>query len=244
MNIIKLGGSIVNPDGKYDQKVIAEFIRLASKSKEKFIFVVGGGKLCRKVQAASRGLLRTALRDEEKVKHGHDWLGIAITKINATYVLEKFKQKLGKEVYPEIILDPTRKIKSSARIFFTGGWKPGCSTDKDMMILAETYGAKRICKITNIAYVKKISPLNLAKLSSVQKEKQLKKAAEIKEMSWQQLRNLVGEKWLPGLNTPFDPEAAKIGDRLRKKAVLYIGKKEQFFNMFTGKKFKGTIVRK
>jgi len=56
------------------------------------------------------------------------------------------------------------------------------------------------------------------------------------------LQNLVGDKWLPGLNTPFDPFAVKIGLKLRKKLALYIGRKEAFFSKIKGEEFKGTIV--
>lgn len=242
MNIVKLGGSIINPTGKYDNKLIDELIRLVKTNHEGYIFVIGGGKLCRKVQDASLPFLKMALHDDDKVRHANDWLGIAITKINAAYVLHKFKQRLGKQVHPEIILDPTRKIKSSARIYFAGGWKPGCSTDKDMMLLAETYGAQKIIKITNIEYIKQVSPAKLSRLSEPEKKKILAEAKNIKEMSWQQLINLVGTEWKPGLNTPFDPQAAELGYRLRKKVALLLGRKEELPKMLTGRKFKGTTV--
>lgn len=243
MNIIKLGGSILNPDGKYNQKVIPEFISLVKNSKEKFIFVVGGGKLCRLIQSASQPFLTNALKEEKTVSLANDEIGLAVTKINARYLLKKFQQKLTSQVYPEIILNPTQKIKSNARVFFAGGWKPGCSTDKDMMLLAEAFQAKNIFKITDFPFVKKVKPLSLLNKSKEEKEKVLNKAENITAMSWKELQDLVGTQWVPGLNTPFDPEAAKIGLRLRKQLVLYIGKKEEFFSWIKSKKFKGTVVR-
>jgi len=56
-----------------------------------------------------------------------------------------------------------------------------------------------------------------------QETKLLKEAKDLPQMSWKELRELVGEEWLPGLNTPFDPRAVKSGYRLRKKLVLNIG---------------------
>ncbi len=243
MNIIKFGGSILNPDGKYDQKVIQEFIDLVKNSKEKFIFVVGGGKLCRLIQSASQPFLTEALKEDKKISLANDELGIAITKINAGYLLEKFQQKLKNQVHPEIIINPTQKIKSGARIFFAGGWKPGCSTDKDMMLLAETFQAKNIFKISDFPCVKKVKPLSLLNKSKEEKEKILSKAESITSMTWKELQDLVGTKWVPGLNTPFDPEAAKIWLRLRKQLTLYIGKKDEFFSWIKSRKFRGTVVK-
>ena len=243
MNIVKIGGSIVNPDGNYDNRFIAKLMDMVKESKERFIFVVGGGKLCRKVQNAAKPFLEEALEAGEKISQANDYLGIAITKINASYVLEKFKEQLGSEVYPEIIIDPTKKIKSSARIYFTGGWKPGCSTDKDMMMMAEVYGAKKIIKVTDVEYIKQINPLKFSKLSEPEKKKVLAEAKDIKEMSWKQLVDLIGTDWKPGLNTPFDPQAAELGYKLKKKVMLLLGRKEELERMLTGKKFKGTIVK-
>jgi len=239
MNIVKLGGSLVNPDGNYDENLINDLRELVEKSKEKFIFIVGGGGLCRKVQESSEGFLREALG--EGIDRAEDWLGIATTLINAEYVLEKFKEELGSVVYSEVLLDPTQKIKSDCRVFFTGGWKPGCSTDKDMMLLAKNFGAKCVFKLSNFNYVKKISPLKLREAKD--KKKILERARDIKEMSWQDLQNLVGKKWIPGLNTPFDPEAVKIGLGLN-GLRLYIGKMGSFMNYFREGKFKGTMIGK
>ncbi len=243
MNIVKIGGSIVNPDGNYDHKFIARLMDIVKESKERFIFVVGGGKMCRKVQTAAKPFLEEALATNERISYANDLLGIAVTKINASYVLDKFKEQLSSEVYPEIIIDPTKKIKSSARIYFTGGWKPGCSTDKDMMIMAEVYGAKKIIKVTDVEYIKQINPLKFSKLSELEKKKVLSEAKDLKEMSWKQLVDLIGTDWKPGLNTPFDPQAAELGYKLRKQVSLLLGRKEELERMLTGKKFKGTVVK-
>ena len=241
MNIIKFGGSIVNPDGRYDEKVINEFIKLVNNSKDKFIFVVGGGKLCRKVQDASKRFLQEALKNEKEVEIANDELGLAVTKINAHYVLHRFQEKLGDIIYPDLIIDPTIKIKSNCKVFFATGWKPGCSTDKDMMLLAETFGADRVTKISDFEIVKRIKPTELAKLKD--KKKALDEAEEISEMTWSELKELVGEEWLPGLHTPFDPGAMHIGFKLRKKLIILIGRREELSKMLNGEKYSGTIVK-
>ncbi len=243
MNIVKFGGSIVNPDGKYAHKVINQFIQLVKESHDQFIFVVGGGKLCRRVQKASKPFLNEALNDVQAVQRANDWLGISITKINAEYVLAQFQKKLGKAVYPKLILDPTKKINSNCKVFFTGGWVPGCSTDKDMMLLAKAFSASKVFKISDFEIVKRIKPLELAQALPEKKAEILAHAEEIKQMTWKELVNLVGTKWVPGLSTPFDPEATALGYALRKKLTVYIGRKEQFPKMVRGEKFRGTVVR-
>ncbi|PIN73820.1 hypothetical protein COV20_01755 [Candidatus Woesearchaeota archaeon CG10_big_fil_rev_8_21_14_0_10_45_16] len=240
MNIVKLGGSIVNPNGKYDDAAIKGFIDVVKKSKEQFIFVVGGGKICRLIQDCSQKHLATAL-PSTLVDEARDWLGIAVTHINASYVREQFEHALGQEVYPEIILDPTQKLKSKAKVFIASGWKPGCSTDHDMMLLAETFSASKVFKITNFPYVKNVSPVELAESSEKEMKKRLEAAASLESLKWQELRNLVGEDWLPGLNTPFDPSAVEVGLN-NKRIALYIGLKEEFFKAVQGKQFKGTVV--
>ena len=244
MKIVKLGGSIINPKGRYDDKLISQLIEMVMRSKEKFIFVIGGGGLCRQVQTVSRPFLKKALPNSKAVDQAQDWLGIAVTKINAAYVLHRLKQKLGRQVYPEIILNPTKKINSPARIYLAGGWKPGCSTDKDMMLLAETFKTATVFKITNFTYARKINPQKLAQLTASKMKKALAETTEIKMMSWQELKKLVEGRWMPGLNTPFDPAAAAIGCKLRKKVTLYMGRKEEFFRMLQGKTFRGTVIKK
>ena len=243
MNIVKFGGSIVNPDGKYDNKVIKEFISLVKNSEDKFIFVVGGGKICRLMQDACQGYLETAMKSEEAIDLARDSIGIAATKINARYVLRKFREEFGDEVYLEIILDPTAKVETKCRVFFAGGWKPGHSTDTDMMLLAEAFSATRVFKISDFPFVKRIKPTDFAKLKESEREKSLTEAEDIKEMSWQDLKELVGEDWIAGLNTPFDPVATKIGNKLGKRTTLYIGKKEEFFRFLDEGKFDGTVVK-
>jgi uridylate kinase len=241
MNIVKFGGSIVNPNGKYDNTVIREFITLVRNSKEKFVFVVGGGKICRKMQDACQPFLEEAL-EREHIDLARDSIGIAATKINARYVLRRFQEAFGKSVYPEIILDPTQAVNTRFKIFIAAGWKPGMSTDADMMLLAQTFGGERVFKISNFAYVKNVRPTDLVNLSEEEQKSRLATAEDIKSMKWSQLRDLVGTEWISGLNTPFDPAAVKVGMKLRKQVTLYIGQKEEFMRFLKVGSFHGTVV--
>ncbi len=239
MNIIKLGGSVINPDGRYDKTVISKFVALAQKKREKFIFVIGGGKLCRLCQDASEPYLRQALSQTKETDAARDEIGIAITRVNARYVLQEFQRVLGNDVHPEILHNPTQKVSSKSRIFFIGGWKPGHSTDKDMMLLAKTYNAKKIFKTTNFAKVKNIKAVDVMKAKD--KEKILWKAKDISCLTWNELLTLVGTKWSSGMNTPLDPSAVQIGKKIG--ATLYLGTTEDILRFFAAKKFNGTVVK-
>mgnify|MGYP006412825851 CR=1 FL=1 len=243
MNIVKFGGSIVNPDGKYDNSVIQEFVDLVSESEDRFIFVVGGGSICRKVQDAAQSYVNEALTQDSCRDRARDIIGIATTHINAQYVLDHFKSKLGVAVYHEVILDPTLPVKGDYKVYFTGGWKPGCSTDKDMMLLAKNFNAERVFKISDFEIVKDINPIELSKMSKDEQKKALIEAPEIPEMNWEKLVSLVGTKWDPGLSTPFDPRAAQIGYDLREKLLMYIVRKEELSKILRGEEYRGTLVK-
>ena len=239
MNIIKLGGSLVNPNGLYDDKLLSKLVKSIGP-KEKYLFVVGGGFICRQTQDATVKYLQKAL-PKSQLNNARDEIGIAVTKINAWYVLEKFKKKYGDKVFPKVLINPTFKHKTRARIFVAGGWRPGHSTDMDMMLFAKSFKANHIYKISNFPFVKRFSPIEFAK--SKNKKKLIKEAEDIKQISWKELQDLVGHEWAPGLNTPFDPSAVKVGVSMRKNLVAYIGPINQFFNSIKGKKFVGTVVK-
>ena len=98
-------------------------------------------------------------------------------------------------------------------------------------------------KVTDVEYVKKINPVRFSRLSELEKKKAWAEAKDIQEMSWKQLIDLTGTEWKPGLNTPFDPQAAELGYQLRKQVRLLLGRKEELRKMLTGERFKGTMVK-
>ena len=242
MNIVKFGGSIVNPDGRFDDTIIQEFITLVRNSREKFIFVVGGGKICRLMQDACQPFFEAALESDEHIDGARDAVGIASTKINARYVLRKFVKEFGNSVYPEIILDPTQPVSTRFKVYIAAGWKPAMSTDADMMLLAQTFEGTRVFKISDFAYVKNVKPTDIAKMSEEEQKKTLALADDIETMKWGQLKELVGDEWIAGLNTPFDPEAVRVGMKLRRQVTLYIGEKDEFMRFLKTGEFHGTVV--
>ena len=134
--IISLGGSIIIPSTGFDIEFLKKFralIMARVKQGDKFILVVGGGGTCRQYQRTAKSV--ADLSDKEL-----DWLGIYTTWYNAEFVRLLF----GDLAYKEVIKNPNKKIKTNKPIVVAGGWKTGCSTDYDAVLLAKAYGAEEM----------------------------------------------------------------------------------------------------
>ncbi len=214
--VISLGGSVVIPD-KLDIDFLKKFKNLISKYKDhRFIIIVGGGKLARNLQNKAKKIKKTT--DNEL-----DWLGIYATRINALTLKTMFKIK------ENIITDPNQSLPNTP-ILIGAGWKPGFSTDYDAVLLAKNIKANRVINMTNVPYL-------------YDKDPKKPGAKPIRKTTWKQLRSLVGNKWSPGLNMPFDPIAAKLAEKL-KLEVIILGKDiNNLKNAIENKEFKGTLIR-
>ncbi len=218
--IISLGGSMVVPDQinvSYLKKL--KQLILKHSKKHKFIITVGGGKTCRNYQKAARSI------NKKITQKDLDWIGIYTTWFNADFVRTLFKDL----AHHTIVQNPTKKIKFK-KILFAGGWKPGCSTDYDAVLLAKTYQAKSLINITNVSYLHNKNP------------KKYKNTKIIKQATWKEFRKIVGNKWSPGLNAPFDPIAAKLAQKLKLKLYLVGPSLKNLDNLLKNKKFKGSTI--
>ncbi|TAN33072.1 UMP kinase [Patescibacteria group bacterium] len=223
LKIISLGGSIVIPKEGFDIQFLKRFKNLIIervKKGERFILVIGGGATCRQYQRAlgqAHGASKADL----------DWLGIHATHLNAHFIRLLF----GKFAHAEIVVDPTKKIKTNKPIIVAGGWKPGCSTDRDAVWLAKTYGAKEVLNASNVDYVYTADP------------KIDKQAKPIEKMTWAELRKIVGSKWSPGANLPFDPLAAQEAQKLKLKVLFVKGTDlEELGRAIGQEQIRGTII--
>ncbi|MDP2741815.1 MAG: UMP kinase [bacterium] len=219
--IISLGGSLVAPN-----EIDIEFLKNFKHSLQKYFFqkrffiFVGGGKVARNYQKA---ILEFGANNNER-----DWIGINITRLNAEIIKQVFFEK----AYPKIITDPNKKVKTNKDIVVGAGWKPGWSTDYDAVLIAKNHNIKTIINLTNVDYVYDKNP------------KEFSEAKPIKEISWQDFRKIVGDKWSPGLSMPFDPEASKIAEKMKLKVVMINGKKlERLEDFLNNKPFIGTIIQ-
>lgn len=220
--IVSLGGSLIVPE-EIDTVFLKKFRALILehiKQGKKFILITGGGKICREYQKAAAEI-RHLTEDDL------DWLGIHSTRLNAHLIRTIFRDV----AYPKVIKNPTKKEKFKEPVLVASGWKPGCSTDYDAVLLAKTYNAKKIINLTNIEYVYDKDP------------RKFKDAKPIEKISWKDFRKLVGDKWDPGLNLPFDPIASKEAEKLSLEVVVMKGSDlENFKSYISGNSFKGTII--
>lgn len=215
--VISLGGSVIVPD-ELDINFLKRFKELIFKYKRKYRFAIitGGGKICRKYQAAAKKISKLNADDI-------DWIGIAASRFNANLI----KYVLG--VKKPIITNPTKKIKFEG-VVVGGGWKPGRSTDYDAVMLAKVLGAKTVINISNIDYLYDKDP------------RKYKNAKKIFSIDWKDFRKIIGDKWVPGLNKVFDPLAVKLAQKTGLKLILAGNNINNLKNIFDKKSFKGSVV--
>lgn len=193
--ILSVGGSIIIPTSGFDIPFLKKFRKLILdevKKGQKFILVVGGGSTCRDYQQAAAKVV-------SQTKEELDWLGIHSTVFNAQFVRTLF----GDHAYKDVISDPRKKVKTNKSIIIAAGWKPGCSTDNDGVLLAKTYGVKHMLNLSNIEYAYDKDP------------NKYKDAVKIEDMDWATfIKEVVGTTWDPGKSLPFDPIASKTAKKI------------------------------
>lgn len=202
--VLSLGGSLINGSNGFNidfLKSFKAFILQHIKNGYRFVIVCGGGRVCREYQVAAKAVGTEKFSDL-------DWIGIYTTHFNASFM----KILFGKLAQPEIVKTEKDKIKWTNKILFSGGWEPGHSTDYDAVMLAKRYGAKTVVNLSNIDYVFDKDP------------NKFKDAQKIENISWKEFRKIVGNKWVPGANAPFDPIASREAQKNKFKVVVMNGK--------------------
>ncbi len=220
--IISLGGSLIN-SGEIEPLFLKNFKTLLLnqvKKGSRFILITGGGKPARDYLQALNQISKVTSQDL-------DWMGIYATRLNAQLIRLMF----GKLAHKQIIEDPNLKVQFKEKIIIAGGWMPGRSTDDDAVRLAKAYGAKTVINLSNINYVYTKDP------------KKYQDAKKITNISWRDFRKIVGNKWDPGKNLPFDPTAAKLAEHLKLKVIIANGKNlSNLKNIIVNQPFEGTII--
>lgn len=198
------------------KKLILDFVKRGNR----VVIVTGGGQTNRDYNQAAKKIAKVTNEDL-------DWIGIYATKLNAQLVRSVF----GQFAYERIIEDPTAKIKTDKKILIGSGWLPGCSSDKDAVLLARNLKARAIINLFDQDYVYDKDP------------DEYPGAKPFKKLSWSKYRKMFALKWVPRLSTPFDPIASKLAQRLKIKAVIMKGTNlNNLKNYLAGKKFKGTEI--
>lgn len=221
--ILSLGGSmVVTKEGinTLFLKKFNKFIRQKVAAGWRFFIVTGGGTTARNYQNAAREV-------GDLVRDDLDWLGIHATRLNAHLVRSIFRDI----AHIRIIKDPSDVEIATEPVVVAAGWKPGWSTDYIAATLAKEYKIKTLLNLSNV-------PMVYTKDPQTHPE-----AKPLEKISWSRFRQLVGEKWDPGLNVPFDPVAAKLAHEIGLQVINL--KADDFENLdkfFAGRKFVGTTI--
>ncbi len=220
--VISLGGSIVVPE-EIDIPFLKKFRSLILKQVKKgrkFIIIVGGGRTCRKYQKAAKEITKPTQEDL-------DWIGIHTTRLNAHLLRTLFRDI----AHPAVVRHYNERIRTKKPVMIACGWKPGHSTDYDAVMWARNFKSQTILNLSNIDYIYDRDP------------KYHKVAKRFERMPWKDFRKLVGNKWDPGLNAPFDPIASGEAQKLGIKVVIMNGRNlANLENFMNGKEFKGTVI--
>ena len=225
--ILSLGGSLVVPNGGVDTNFLSQFntfIRNQVSSKQRRFFItVGGGGTTRHYQQAASQVRREELDDIDR-----DWLGIHATRLNAQMIRTIFRDIAD----PRVIKHYEIILKIDKPVAIAGGWKPGWSTDYCAVTLCQDYGIKSVINMTNIDYVYEKDP------------KKFPEAKPLTNISWKKYRQMIGDKWTPGMHAPFDPIASKLAQDLGITVKILNGKNLKNLGLaIDNKSFIGTTIK-
>ncbi|RJP46807.1 MAG: UMP kinase [Armatimonadetes bacterium] len=234
--VISLGGSLIVPNGGIDIDFLKKFnvfirkklaedplsFRSSGQVRRQFFIVVGGGATARHYRDAGRDVLEKELTPEDL-----DWLGVHATRLNAHLIRTIFKDVANPRFLKHY--DIVRKVNEP--VIVASGWRPGWSTDYCAAMVAEDYGADMVLNLSNIDMAYDKDP------------KEFVDAKPIKKTTWPEFRKIVGNEWIPGMNVPFDPIAAKKAEQLGLKVVILKGSDfENLEKYFRDEDFVGTVI--
>lgn len=223
--IISVGGSLIVPNSGINTEFLIKLNKLIREevtNGKRFMLIAGGGKLARRYQEAGSAVIGKLTKEDL------DWLGIHSTQLNGQLLRTIFQDIAN----PRVIQHYDRKLENwTEPVAIGAGWMPGCSTDYDAVILARDHNAKIIINLSNIDYVFDKDPAKF------------KEAKPLKNITWEAMEKLVGNKWTPGHNDPFDPIATKLAKSLKLTVVIANGNDmENIKKIINNKSFKGTVI--
>ncbi len=220
--ILSVGGSLIIPN-EVDVEFLKKFRALIlEKVKEgnRFYIICGGGKINSRYNEAAQSIAKVSDIDL-------DWLGIFATRFNAQLMRIIF----GGLAHEDVIIDPTKKVKTRKPIVIGSGYMPGWSSDYDAVMIAKVSGAKTVINLYNIDYAYTDDPRTNPE------------ARPIKNINWKDFRKIVGDEWKPRMNKPFDPIASKLAEKSKIKVIIMNGRNiDNFKKCLEGGEFIGTVV--
>lgn len=220
--IISVGGSMIVPN-EIDTVFLANFKTLILDYISRgfrFVLIAGGGRTARRYQAAGNEV--TPLTKDDM-----DWLGIHTTRLNGHLLRSVFVH----EANPRIVTNPHEDIDWKESVLIGAGWRPGCSTDYDAVLIAKNLGISKLINLSNIDYVYTDDP------------RKNPEAKKIEHIEWKDFRKLIPTEWDPGLSSPFDPVAAKECEKINMEVAILNGNNlENIRAYLEGNTFIGTRI--
>jgi len=220
--VLSVGGSLIVPD-KPDPNFLKKFKAMLKPllKKNRYALVIGGGKTARTYMQAAK---QAAPRASDTI---HDLIGIKATHLNEQLVYAVFEKEADKN----ILTKKPKSIKTKKRLLLAAGWDVGASTDYNAVQLAGMLKSKTVINLTNVDYVYNKNP------------KKFKNAKPIKDLTWKQFKKIIGGKWSPGANVPFDPIASRLAEKLKLNVVVINGNNlNNVKKCLEGKPYKGTLI--
>lgn len=210
--VISLGGSVLM--GDFNSSRVKEFAAVIEELaiEHQIFVVVGGGRIARDYIK----LIRELGADESSC----DYLGIDITRINATVLASAIKGAARK--IPHDLKDAW-ELSLNHSVVLMGGTFPGHTTDAVAALLAEYVNADIFLNATSVDGVYTADP---------RKEERVSK---FERMSTRDLVEIVSQgEANAGSNTVIDLLAAKIIDRSKVKTLVFLGKPENIKRALKG----------
>jgi uridylate kinase len=220
--VVSLGGSLIVPN-EVDASFLSSFRSLVLSYVERgfsFAIAVGGGKTCRRYQAAGRDVT-------ELTKDELDWIGIHINRMHAEFLRVLF----GEKAAPFVVNDFSAPLPTEYPIIMVGAAAPGHSSDYDAVLVAESFNARTLINLSNIDYVYDKDP------------KIFSDAKKIENITWPKFRELLPTEWDPGFSSPFDPIAAKRAEEAGLEVAIINGTAlSEIEKCLNNEPFAGTVV--
>lgn len=220
--VISLGGSLIVPE-EVDVAFLSAFRNLILSFVDKgfsFAITTGGGKTCRKYQAAGREIAGLSKEDV-------DWIGIHTNNFHAEFVRILF----GEHAEPKILIGFDNLPQTSRPVLLVGSEKPGHSSDYDAIMTAKLLGATKVINLSNIDYAYDKDP------------KIYSDAQKIEKTTWSEFRKILPTEWAPGLSSPFDPIAAQSAEELGMNVAIVNGRAfHEIEKCLRDEPFAGTVI--
>ncbi len=222
--VISLGGSVLFQD-KVNCNFIKNFKKLIlklTKSRKKFIIVVGGGKPARFYINGFKNL-----NINKKIQ---SLTGIAITRFHAKFLANYFRVQTNVKI-PHNINEVYELLKKN-NVVFCGGlrYKENETSDSAAAKIAKNLK----CEFINITNVKGLYNKDPRKY---------KNAKLIKKISFSDFYRIASRlKYKPGQHFVLDQHAAKIIMENKIKTIIIGPNLKNLENFLKGRRFEGTII--